>query len=66
MKSALEHLIVGFVIDNDGIVPVSDPADTEQLALLGLTFVVTCAVFYLALGTVARSMLHHRSAVAER
>src|SRR6266581_840459 len=35
MKSALEQLIVGFISDNDGIVPVSDPADTAPATSTG-------------------------------
>ncbi|MGI8328377.1 LysE family translocator [Actinomadura scrupuli] len=35
-----------------------------QMSALGLVFVSTCAVFYLALGSVARSILHSRPAAA--
>jgi threonine/homoserine/homoserine lactone efflux protein len=35
-----------------------------QIAILGLTFIVTCAVFYLSLGLLARTMLHARPTVA--
>jgi len=35
-----------------------------QLAMLGLVFVLTCAVFYLCLGSFARSVLHARPAAA--
>jgi threonine/homoserine/homoserine lactone efflux protein len=35
-----------------------------QLGLLGLVFVVNCAVFYLCLGTFARKILHARPAAA--
>ncbi|PSL00071.1 threonine/homoserine/homoserine lactone efflux protein [Murinocardiopsis flavida] len=35
-----------------------------QMAALGLVFTLTCAVFYLALGTVARTILHSRPAAA--
>jgi len=35
-----------------------------QLGMLGLVFVLTCAVFYLCLGSVARSVLHARPAAA--
>jgi threonine/homoserine/homoserine lactone efflux protein len=35
-----------------------------QLAMLGLVFVLTCAVFYLGLGSFARSVLHARPAAA--
>jgi threonine/homoserine/homoserine lactone efflux protein len=36
-----------------------------QLALLGLVFTLTCAAFYLALGTFARSILQARPTAAE-
>jgi threonine/homoserine/homoserine lactone efflux protein len=39
-------------------------AVTEQMSVLGLVFTCTCAVFYLALGTVARTLLHPRPAAA--
>ena len=35
-----------------------------QLGLLGLIFMLTCAVFYLCLGSFARSVLHARPATA--
>jgi threonine/homoserine/homoserine lactone efflux protein len=35
-----------------------------QLAMLGLVFTATCAVFYLCLGSFARSVLHARPAAA--
>jgi threonine/homoserine/homoserine lactone efflux protein len=35
-----------------------------QLAVLGLVFVATCAVFYLALGSFARGVLHARPSAA--
>jgi threonine/homoserine/homoserine lactone efflux protein len=35
-----------------------------QIAVLGLVFTLTCAVFYLALGTFARSILQSRPAAA--
>jgi threonine/homoserine/homoserine lactone efflux protein len=35
-----------------------------QIALLGLTFTLTCAVFYACLGSFARSVLHTRPAAA--
>jgi threonine/homoserine/homoserine lactone efflux protein len=35
-----------------------------QLAFLGLVFMVTCAAFYLCLGTFARRILHDRPAAA--
>jgi threonine/homoserine/homoserine lactone efflux protein len=35
-----------------------------QLAVLGLVFVLTCAVFYLCLGSFARRLLHARPAAA--
>jgi threonine/homoserine/homoserine lactone efflux protein len=35
-----------------------------QLALLGLVFTATCAAFYLALGTFARTLLQHRQRAA--
>ena len=35
-----------------------------QLALLGLVFTLTCAVFYLALGTFAQAILHARPSAA--
>ncbi len=35
-----------------------------QLGLLGLVFMLTCGVFYLCLGSVARSILHARPATA--
>ncbi|MGH3446196.1 MAG: LysE family translocator [Nocardioidaceae bacterium] len=35
-----------------------------QLSALGLVFVITCAVFYLALGAVARTILRSRPAAA--
>ena len=35
-----------------------------QLGLLGLVFVLTCAAFYLCLGSFARSVLHARPAAA--
>lgn len=37
---------------------------TAQLGFLGLVFVVTCAVFYLSLGSFARKVLHARPAAA--
>ncbi|MDX6400901.1 MAG: hypothetical protein QOF27_1507, partial [Gaiellaceae bacterium] len=36
-----------------------------QLALLGLVFTLTCAAFYLVLGTFARSILQARPTAAE-
>jgi threonine/homoserine/homoserine lactone efflux protein len=35
-----------------------------QIGVLGLAFIVTCAVFYLCLGSLARTVLHARPAVA--
>jgi threonine/homoserine/homoserine lactone efflux protein len=35
-----------------------------QIAVLGLVFTLTCAVFYLALGSLARTVLHTRPAAA--
>jgi threonine/homoserine/homoserine lactone efflux protein len=35
-----------------------------QLGVLGLTFTLTCAVFYLCLGLLARTVLHARPAAA--
>jgi threonine/homoserine/homoserine lactone efflux protein len=35
-----------------------------QIGILGLTFTVTCAVFYLSLGSLARFVLHARPALA--
>ncbi|MFC4563759.1 LysE family translocator [Nocardiopsis mangrovi] len=35
-----------------------------QIGVLGLTFTISCAIFYLALGTWARSILHTRPAAA--
>jgi threonine/homoserine/homoserine lactone efflux protein len=35
-----------------------------QVGVLGLTFIATCAVFYLVLGATARTVLHARPAVA--
>jgi threonine/homoserine/homoserine lactone efflux protein len=35
-----------------------------QMSALGLVFVCTCAAFYLALGSVARTVLHSRPAAA--
>ncbi len=35
-----------------------------QLGLLGLIFMLTCAVFYLCLGSFARRILHARPATA--
>jgi threonine/homoserine/homoserine lactone efflux protein len=35
-----------------------------QLSALGLVFVVTCGAFYLALGSVARTILSSRPAAA--
>jgi threonine/homoserine/homoserine lactone efflux protein len=35
-----------------------------QIGVLGLTFTITCAIFYLSLGSVARFILHARPAVA--
>jgi threonine/homoserine/homoserine lactone efflux protein len=35
-----------------------------QIGILGLTFTVTCAVFYLSLGSLARIILHARPALA--
>jgi threonine/homoserine/homoserine lactone efflux protein len=36
----------------------------SQIAMLGLTFTLTCAVFYLCLGSFARTVLHTRPAAA--
>lgn len=36
----------------------------SQIATLGLTFTLTCAVFYLCLGSFARTVLHTRPAAA--
>ncbi len=35
-----------------------------QIGVLGLTFTLTCAVFYLCLGRLARTVLHARPAAA--
>ena len=35
-----------------------------QIAILGLTFILTCAVFYLCLGSFARTVLHERPTAA--
>ncbi len=35
-----------------------------QVGVLGLAFIATCAVFYLVLGAIARTVLHTRPAVA--
>jgi threonine/homoserine/homoserine lactone efflux protein len=35
-----------------------------QIALLGLVFTLTCAIFYLTLGTFARRILQHRTGAA--
>jgi threonine/homoserine/homoserine lactone efflux protein len=35
-----------------------------QMSVLGLVFILTCAAFYLALGSVARTILHSRPALA--
>jgi threonine/homoserine/homoserine lactone efflux protein len=35
-----------------------------QIGVLGLTFMATCAVFYFVLGSIARTVLHARPAVA--
>jgi len=35
-----------------------------QIGVLGLAFTLTCAVFYFVLGSLARTVLHARPAVA--